>query len=322
VLETPLGPGPEFDRIRSISQALGEIAVGLGGDCALVEMGGRTLALSIDASIEGVHFRRAWLTPAEIGWRAAAAALSDLAAIGAEPCGVLAALTVPRTEPPEVSVELMRGVGAVCRSVGARVLGGDLNAADALAVTLTVLGWVDRPIGRRGARPGDAIWVTGALGGARAALAAWHRALEPDPAARAAFARPEPRVAAGRWLAALGAGAMIDLSDGLAGDAGHLAAAGEVDLELDLDRLPLGPGVEAAAAREGEDPRLFAAAGGEDYELLATLPAECDPARPPASLGPAPLALTRIGTVGSGEGTVRLLRAGRPVRLQGFDHFA
>jgi thiamine-monophosphate kinase len=313
VLATPLGPGPEFDRIRAIAEALGADAPGLGDDCALLEVGGRWLALSIDAAVEGVHFRRDWLTLEEIGWRAAAGGLSDLAAVGAEPAGALVALTVPRSSPPGQEVALMRGVAAACRTVGGQVLGGDLTGGDGLVVTVSVVGWAERPLRRRGARPGDGVWVTGTLG-ARAALAAWSAGRAPLPGSRAAFARPEPRIAAGRWLAGAGATAMIDLSDGLAGDAAHLASAGGVGLEIELERLPLGAGVAEEAAAAGEPAPAFAARGGEDYELLVTLP----PGGPP---GGSPAPLTRIGTVVPGSGA-RLTLDGRPLALRSFDHFA
>lgn len=313
MLTTPLGPGAEFDRIRAIANALGATGQELGDDCAVLEVGGRSLCLSIDTSVDGVHFRREWLHPVEIGWRAAAGALSDLAAMGAEPLGVLVALTLPGGDASGTDVELMRGVGEVCAAHGAAVLGGDLTGGPVLALSLAVVGVAERPVRRRGARPGDEVWVTGRLGGARAALTAWRARGEPEASARAAFARPEPRIRAGRWLAEAGATALIDLSDGLAGDARHLACASDVALVLELERLPLGPGVIAAASAAGEAPAAFAAQGGEDYELLATLPPGADPAGCPAPL-------SRIGRVEAGAG-VHLRLDGRELELRGFDHF-
>jgi thiamine-monophosphate kinase len=312
VPHTPLGPGGEFDRIRAIAEALGPAARDLGDDCAFLEVGDRTLALSVDASVEGVHFRPEWLTPAEVGWRAAAAALSDLAAVGAVPLGALVAVSGPKGSAHELDV--MRGVGAACAACDAAVLGGDLTGGPVLAVTVTVVGEAPRPVRRAGARSGDGVWVTGTLGGARAALTAWADGREPDPGARTAFAHPEPRVAAGRWLAGRGATAMLDLSDGLAGDAGHLARASGVRLEIDLGRVPLGPGVASEAARAGEPPVAFAARGGEDYELLVTLPAGEAPRG-------CPMPLTRIGVVRPGAG-VALTLDGQVLALSGFDHFA
>ncbi|MEZ4586307.1 MAG: thiamine-phosphate kinase [Gemmatimonadales bacterium] len=308
-----LGPGAEFDRIRAIAATLGARARGLGDDCALVELGAGTVALSVDASVDGVHFRRDWLAPREIGWRAAAGALSDLAAAGASARGVLVAITLPRDDPAELPAELMAGVGAVADSVGAAVWGGDLTAGPVLSLAVTVVGEASRPLRRGGASPGDRLWVSGTLGGARAALLAWLDGRDPDPGARARFARPEPRTGLGQWAAAAGATAAIDLSDGLAGDAGHLAAASGVRLVVELDRLPVGPGVAREAASAGEPPPTLAARGGEDYELLFTLPAEVEPTG-------APVPLTAIGRVERGEG-VRLVLEGTDVTLQSFDHF-
>jgi len=309
----PLGPGPEFDRIRAIARALGDRAAGLGDDCAVLPGGPESICLSIDLSVEGVHFDRRWLVPTEIGWRATAAALSDLAAVGASVDGGLVGVSAPRSDPPELFVDLMRGVGDAVQSVGGHVLGGDLTGGDRLTVSVTVVGRAVRPVMRSGARPGDGVFVSGTLGGARAALVRWQAGGSPDPAARARFVRPEPRIALGRWLADHGATAMLDLSDGLAGDARHLAAASGAHLEIDLAAIPIGAGVPAAAG--SEDPAAFAAQGGEDYELLVTLPGGFVPAAAPAP------GLVRIGSVSSGTG-VRFFRDSRDVDLAGFDHFA
>src|SRR3989449_4982729 len=224
------------------------------------------------------HFRTDWLALREIGWRATAAALSDLAAEGAEPVGVLVSVGLPgkgrvmgRRDP---ATEIMRGVGAAARSVGASVLGGDLVRSPRYLVDVCVLGVAQRPVRRSGARPGDGLWVTGRLGGAGLALAALRagggRRLA--PALRRRFARPVPRIAAGRWLARRGARAMIDLSDGLAGDAGHLAAASGVGIEIALERVPCWPRVAPLAA----------VAGGEEYQLPVALPPRFGAAGAPA----------------------------------------
>lgn len=304
----PLAGGPEFDRVRAIAAALGPRACTLGDDCALLEVGDRTLALSTDVSVEEVHFRRGWLSLEEIGWRAAAAALSDLAAEGAAADGILVALTAPAGLSADDTAAVMRGCGSAAASVGARVLGGDLATGGALSIAVTVVGEVARPVTRRGAQVGDGLWVTGALGGARAALDAWLAGREPAAAARARFAHPEPRIAAGRWLAAHGARAMLDLSDGLAADSAQLAAASGVGVAIALESLPLDAGVTDAVA---------AAEGGEDYELLVALPR--DFAAADAFTLATGLPLTRIGEIG-GSG-VAFTRGGRPVTLKGFQHF-
>ncbi len=317
---TPLGPGAEFDLIRAIARALGATAGPFGDDCALVPDGATTLALSTDVSVENVHFRRDWLQPAEIGWRAAAGALSDLAAEGAEAIGLLAAVTAPKSVAEHDLVELMRGVGEAAAAVGGTVLGGDLSSGPLWSVTITVVGRAARPVTRAGARPGDGLWVTGTLGGARAALEAWLRGDEPEAEARTAFARPTARLGAGVWLAAHDASAMVDLSDGLAGDAQHLAAASGVQLTFELDRLPVARAVAAEAARLGVAPAVFAAQGGEDYELLVALPSGFAAADAEAFRSATGLTLTRIGAAASGAG-VRLLLGQDDVALAGFDHF-
>jgi len=315
-----LGPGPEFDLIRAIARVLGPSAGPLDDDCALIPDGGTTLALSTDVSVENVHFRRDWLQPAEIGWRAAASGLSDLAAEGAEAIGLLAAVTGPRSLAEPDLVELMRGVGEAAASAGGRVLGGDLSSGAYWSIAVTVVGRAARPVTRAGGRPGDGLWVTGAFGGARAALEAWLRGEQPAPDAREAFARPVPRLAAGAWLAAHGATAMLDVSDGLAGDARHLAAASGVMLTIELDHLPVAPAAAAEADRLRIAAPVFAGQGGEDYELLAALPAGFGAAEARAFQAATGVALTRIGAVGSGAG-VHLLLRGEEVWLTGFDHF-
>jgi thiamine-monophosphate kinase len=314
-----LGPGGEFDRLRAIFAALGAAGRDLGDDCALLSVGGRTLAISIDLSLEGVHFRTDWLAFKEIGWRATAAALSDLAAEGATPLGVLTSVGLPgkgrgavkgRRDP---ATEIMRGVGAAARSVGASVLGGDLVRSPRYLVDVCVLGVAQRPVRRSGARPGDGLWVTGRLGGAGLALAAFRagRGGRLAPALRRRFARPVPRIAAGRWLARRGARAMIDISDGLTGDAGHLAAASGVGVAIALERVPCWPGVTPRAA----------ARSGEEYELLVAMPRSFGAVGARAFRRATGLSLTRIGACTAGRG-LRITDDGRLIKPSpGFDHF-
>ena len=304
-----LGPGPEFDRIRSIAAALGPLAGSIGDDCAVIPDGAGTLVASTDSSVEGVHFRLDWITLEEAGYRAAASALSDLAATGAHVTGLLAAISAPRSASAEELAALMRGVGSVLESTGGVVLGGDLTGGERWSATITVLGRAERVMRRNGARAGDGVWVTGRLGAARTAVQAWFSGTEPGPEARESFVRPIPRLAAGQWLAAHGATAMMDLSDGIAGDAGHLAAASNVRIEIELERVPVHPSVNA------QEPALFAVAGGEDYELLVCLPGTF------AGEQAAGVPLTRIGTVREGEGA-HLLRRGQAAALpSSYNHF-
>lgn len=311
-----LGPGREFDVIRSIAARLGANGAGLGDDCALFTVGNTTIALSIDASLEGVHFRTDWLSYEDIGWRACMAALSDLAAEGAKAVGVLVSLGGPADKDPQarrLDLEaIMGGVGLAAASVGAKVLGGDLVRSEKYLVDVCAFGTCERPVRRGGARVGDGLWVTGELGGPRLALRAWQAGQRPDADALRRFARPEARIAAGLWLAKHGATAMVDMSDGLASDARHLAAASALSLDIQLERVP---------CFLGADP-LVAVASGEEYELLAALPPSFGGPQAQAFQEFLDLPLTRIGICAAGEG-VRITDRGVAIAApRGFDHFA
>ena len=183
-----------------------------------------------------------------------------------------------------------------------------------------MLGWTKHAVTRAGARPGDGLWVTGALGGARAALEAWTRGSEPGTDARIAFAHPLPRIDAGRRLALAGARAMLDLSDGLGGDARHLAEASGVAVELEVDAVPAASSCLEEARRIGISPQQFAAQGGEDFELLAALPSEFGAEDAMAFQRESGIALTRVGTVGTGSG-IRATSDGSVVRSRGVRSF-
>lgn len=263
-----MGPGREFDTIRLLTERWGDLAADIGDDAAVLSFApaqlqaGRQLVVSTDACVENAHFREGWLAPDEIGARAMAAALSDLAAMGARAEAVLLAFTVPerwRERLPAVA----DGIARVLRPTGARIIGGNLSQGAAFGMTTTVIGSAARPISRRGAQPGDRLLVTGTFGGPGAALAAFERGQEPSAWARGRFAAPEPRLRAGERLAAAGAHAMLDISDGLGADARHLAAASGVHLRIDARLLPRGPGLSAEEALRS----------GEEYELLVAVPA-------------------------------------------------
>ncbi|KPJ99080.1 MAG: hypothetical protein AMS20_15960 [Gemmatimonas sp. SG8_28] len=309
---TRLGVGAEFDRIRAIWERLGSRAAPAGDDCALLPLGEDLLAISTDMAVEGTHFRAGWLSPRDLGWRIAAAALSDLAAVAAAPVGAMASIGVPEVAPDDLVTDLMDGIGDAAQSVGATVVGGDLVRAELLVVDMVVFGTVRAPVRRSGARAGDTLWVTGALGAPVAAIRAWEAGRDPAAAARARFAKPVPRVVAAGRLREAGATAMIDLSDGLLADAGHLAAASGVACRIESERVPV-----HAGADEARD----ALVGGEEYELLAALPATFS-AKAAATLAKeCGVSLTRVGLVEEGAGVV-LVEAGRPVELpRGFRHF-
>ncbi|WP_405285574.1 thiamine-phosphate kinase [Gaopeijia maritima] len=318
-----LGPGAEFDLIRRLTDGLvapAGVTVGTGDDGACLEGG---WVISTDLTLEDVHFRRSWCGPEEWGGRAVRAALSDLAAMAARPVAILLSLAGSADDRASGVLQAVgQGARAAAESLGAAVIGGDVTRSPArVAIDVVVLGRTDDPLLRRGARPGDDLWVTGHLGGAGAAVRMLLDGRRPPPPLEARFARPQPRLAEALWLADTGhLTAGLDLSDGLAGDATHLAAASEVGLEIDESALPVDPhAVEAFGASTA---LRLALSGGEDYELLlAADPAlaahregfgDCFPGVP----------LTRIGRVVAGSGvSLRAPDGERRPAPSAFDHF-
>jgi thiamine-monophosphate kinase len=230
--------------------------------------------------VDGVHFRADQLCADEIGHRALAGALSDLAAMGADPGEAYLALGLPAGSDPAHSIAVAAGARRLADAAGVTIAGGDITTAPALTITFAVVGWTDDAgelVGRDGARPGDVVYVTGELGGSGAGLALLEdRARIEDAsigeALRRRYAAPVPRLAEGRALAGAGVSAMIDVSDGLASDAAHLARRSGVRIELALADLPLARGVAEVASALGVDPPRFAASAGEDYELCVCVP--------------------------------------------------
>ena len=303
-----LGPGKEFDIVRSLLAEWGKSAERIGDDAAILEVPkGEKLVVSTDTSLEGVHFRRDWLNHFEIGYRATAASLSDLAAMAARPLGLMIALTLPeadRNEARAIATGIREGASAVL----CPIVGGDLSSGKVLSLTITALGSVARPLSRAGAKPGQRVYVTGHLGGPAAALRAWNAGAEPTENDRARFAHPVPRIDAAIGLAERGATSAIDVSDGLIADIGHLAAASKVCIEVDLARIPRLDGVSP----------LEAASSGEEYEIVVTAP-QIDVAQFSSEFG---LDLTEIGRVVAGSSGVELLNDGQRVTAPlGFDHF-
>jgi thiamine-monophosphate kinase len=287
---------------------------------------------SVDAIVEGTHFqlRAGWATPADVGRRALAGALSDLAAMGAETGEAYLVLGLPAGLSEEQALELVRGAGALAEETRTTIVGGDVIAAPALTVSVTVVGWAEREdelVGRDGAQLGDLVGVTGSLGGAGARLAvlAGRAGAAVDAvSARAALMRahsPSPRLKEGRALAAAGVHAMIDLSDGLATDAGHLGRASGVCLAVHLQALPLDAGVAEISAELAIEPWELAAGAGEDYELCFCV-APPDRGRVEQALGQSgDVAVSWIGEVVEGPPGVSLLgRRGEQVLLDGFEH--
>lgn len=299
----------------------------MGDDAAVTVPGGAT-ATSVDAIVDGVHFRREHFSLGQIGHKALAAALSDLAAMGAAPGEAYAALGVPADLDEEGCLELFDGIAALASNCGVSLAGGDVTRAAVLTVAMTVVGHgsgAESFVTRAGARPGDVVVVTGALGGAAAGLLLLERpalagSVSPEVGGELTARQREPRPAleAGMALAESGATAMIDVSDGLGGDLAHLTAQSGVAMRVSAAELPLGRGVEAVAAAAGLDAAGLALSGGEDYELLATLPADRFQAAS-ASVIAAGTALTAIGWVAVGTGAEIRLRDGRLSEPAGFD---
>ena len=305
-----LGAGAEFDAIRTLLGRWGTRAVGVGDDAAVLSVprGDRVVA-SVDTAIEGRHFRAEWLTPREIGYRAVTAALSDLAAMAAGPLGILVSIVLSKRWHAELA-GIADGIGDAADASASRIVGGNIAAADLLSITTTVLGSAYSVLRRDGLHEGDNIYVTGRLGGPGAALRAWSAGREPEAQHRARFAGPRARLDEARWLAERGATAAIDISDGLAADLGHLAAASCAHVEVDLARLPLVEGVTD----------LDAAASGEEFELVVGSPQRLDVAEFEARFA---LPLTLVGHVRAGDAGVTLHRDGERVAPpSGYDHLS
>ena len=321
----------EFARIRAMldaaptAEGAGRIHVGPGDDgCVLDASPGESLVLSTDLSIEGIHFRREWLTWEGIGYRCTAVALSDLAAMAARPIGVLVSLALPPELDLPVYEQFASGVADCLRASNASLLGGDTSSSpSSVFIDITAIGTVATAITRSGARCGDEIWVTGCLGAGAAAVHALNVSLEPDPSDRLAYERPSPRWREARWLAEFaGMTAAIDISDGLVGDAAHLSEASSCQLVLELERVPLAASLEGWADRSVA--LAIATGGGDDYELLLTVPPDVLGKLGPEFTRKFGLDLTRIGRVREGSGVCWVDKGGGPVdppAHAGYEHF-
>jgi thiamine-monophosphate kinase len=303
-----LGPGKEFDLVRILLAEWGKAAQRIGDDAAVLDVPvGERLVVSTDTSVEGVHFHRDWLNSFEIGYRATAASLSDLAAMAARPLGILIALTLPEGNKQEAR-EIATGIREGASAVLCPIVGGDLSSGKDLSLTITALGSTSRPLARSGAKVGQRVYVTGRLGGPAAAVRAWRAGKEPTDGDRARFANPVPRIEPAIGLSDRGATSGIDISDGLIADIGHIAAASSVCIEIDADRIPRVNGVTP----------LEAASSGEEYEIVVTAP-EIDTGQFSEEFG---LDLTEIGRVVAGSSGIVLLQGGERITAPpGFDHF-
>ncbi len=317
----------ERDLIASFEELLtprGErLLRGPGDDASVVRARGLAV-MSIDAVSDGTHFTLDTHSPADVGHKALATALSDLAAMGAEAGEAHVALALPRAFDADAARELVAGMEQLAARLGVTIAGGDVIAANCLTVTVCVTGWADDEgglVGRDGARPDDDVWVTGELGGSAAGLLLLNSgpAVPESSELIARHRRPEPRLAAGAALARAGASAMIDVSDGVATDARHLAERSGCKLTIELDRLPIAAGVDAVAESAGRDALELAAAAGDDYELLLTAPADRRRDLEEAA-AEASVALTQLGRAEAGTGVVLRTGAGRTLDLGGYEH--
>lgn len=324
----------EFGLIDRIRRALrvpdGAVVLGIGDDTAALDTGGPNLVLAtVDMQVEGRHFLRARTPPEALGRRVGAVNLSDIGAMGGTPRWALVSLALPPRLPVRWVDSFYQGLDGIMAEFGAYVVGGNLSGGTRIVADLTLLGEVARGqmLTRSGARPGDVILVTGNLGRSAAGRAALDAGLTGDDVTEAISAHlaPWPRVREGQAVAATGGvGAMMDISDGLAGDLGHILDAGGVGATIDARLLPIAADTRQIAAGLGLDPLVLALSGGEDFELLLCAPpTEADRLR--AAIGDATgTPLTAIGEIAPSEGGRQMiLPNGRtvPLRAEGWDHF-
>jgi thiamine-monophosphate kinase len=318
----------EFGLIAAIAALLpasSVACVGIGDDAAVIRAPDRRVVATTDLLVEGRHFRRNWSAASDIGVKAAAQNFADVAAMGASPTALLVGLAVPGDLLVSWAEDLVRGLAEECARAGASVVGGDVSGADSVMLAITALGDLGgrEPVTRSGARPGDRLAVAGSPGRSAAGLALLEagRAGVPGEAGVpgqagefeglvASHRRPQPPYACGPEAAVLGATSMIDISDGLVADLGHVAEASGVRLDVETARLPADPELRPAAAALGADWRRWVLTGGEDHALAATFPPETD----------LPGHWQVIGTAGRGHGVTV---DSRPADgLRGWNHFA
>jgi thiamine-monophosphate kinase len=309
----------EFDVIRRISGELPapppEVLLSAGDDCAVLRLGERDWVAASDMLISGYHFK-GWAAPEDVGYKAVAINVSDVAAMGGTPRFILAS---GGATDPETALRCFEGILAGCEVFGVYPLGGDTTRAEALTVDVAILGELSAPpVLRSGARPGDLLAVTGELGASAAGLLALEAGASGPGRLVRRHLRPEPRVEAGSVAARLGVGAMIDLSDGLASDVRRICERSGVGCLVSLDSLPIASDTREFLESFERDPEILAATGGEDYELLIS-------AHEPLVdelAASVEVSIARIGEITEGADVV-FRRGGEPVEgLYGWDHFS
>lgn len=321
-----------IERIAALAGGDPRVVLGIGDDAALLDLGGPELvAVTTDAMLQDRHFRLDWLSPEEVGWRAASAALSDLAAMGAAAAAAFCTAGLPPGWSADDAGELLGGVNSAVEAAGASLAGGDLIASETVLIDIMAIGQVPRgqQLTRGGARAGQVLAVTGRLGAPAAAVAALADAPggglrgEAWESVRGRFARPQPRIRAGRALAASGlVAAAIDISDGLVQDAGHIATRSGLRAVIEAARVPPAEGCAELARALDEDATHFALTGGEEFELLIALE-ESDLEEAAALPEVAEIGLTVVGRLEQGEGAVAVDAGGAAIDLPrgGWDHF-
>ena len=289
----------EVALIAAITARLGttdSVLLGPGDDAAMLAAPDGRVVATIDLLVEGRHFKRDWSGAADVGVRAAAANLADIAAMGAVPTALLVGLSVPAELPAQWVLELADGLGQEAARAGAAVAGGDLVRGEVVTIAVTALGTLEgrEPVTRAGARPGDLVAVAGRLGWAAGGLAVLSRGFRSPRALVEAYRRPVPPYDEGPRAAVLGATAMVDVSDGLVSDLGHLARASAVSVRLDSEAFHVPTEFRDTARALAADPLQWLLAGGEDHALAATFPPDVD----------LPMAWSVVGRVEAGEGVL------------------
>lgn len=308
------------------------VVVGPGDDAAVLRLEeGRLGLLTCDMMVEGVHFRREWSSGEDVGWKAMAQNVSDIAAMGGEPAFAVASVAAAGDVDAALLEKMTAGLVQCASEYGAALVGGDLvGSPGPIVVDVALMGWVeeDAVLRRCGARPGDAVLVTGQLGASSAGLAALRSGLKATGCpeverAVAAHRRPRPRLAEARAIAGTRRGtALMDLSDGLAEDLRRLCEESGVGARIEAGRIPIDADCRAVAERLGEDALMLATSGGEDYELLFTCAAEAVDEIAASVARGIGTRVTVIGEVTTGSGAVLLEADGRESAFEpGFDHF-
>ncbi len=289
-----VGDVGEFELIELVRQRAGvnrQTLIGPGDDAAQIQTRDGTFVVSTDLLIEGRHFRRDWSSAEEVGHKAAAANLSDINAMGGVATALTVALGLPADLPASWVLDLAEGFEAECALVGAHVVGGDVTAADQIVIAVTAMGDAAHPVRRDGAAPGDVVAFAGTLGMAGAGFAALSRGFRSPKVAVDAHRVPHPPYSAGPQAADAGATAMVDVSDGLLADVGHIALASGVVVDLETEAFTIPEAISTVAGALGVEPIQFVLSGGDDYALVATF----------SSASELPDGWTRIGTVRDGD---------------------